>query len=122
MRAQEFLTGITQNSILVKAYNSNTPKGTRDISVRLPFTEDFSNYTGYPSSELWTDRKCFVNNTFAIAPPSIGVATFDALDENGKIYAHADRTTFPADTLTSVCIRLDSNFTQHRPMRVSDSL
>lgn len=122
MRAQEFLTGITQNSILVKAYNSNTPKGTRDISVRLPFTEDFSNYTGYPSSELWTDRKCFVNNTFAIMPPSIGVATFDALDENGKIYAHADRTTFPADTLTSVCIRLDSNFTQHRPMRVSDSL
>lgn len=122
MRAQEILTGITQNSILVKAYNPNAPKGTRDISVRLPFVEDFSNYTGYPNSELWLDRKCFVNNTFAIVPPSIGVATFDALDENGKIYAHADRSTFPADTLTSVCIRLDSNFTQHRPMRISDSI
>ena len=122
MTAQEILTGITQNSILAKAYKSNTPKGNRDQSVRLPFIDDFSNYTGYPNSGLWLDRKCFVNNTFAINPPSIGVATFDALDENGKIYAHADRTTFSADTLTSACIRLDSNFSQHRLMRVSDSI
>lgn len=120
--AQEIITGVTQNSTIVKAYQQKTPKGAGNISVRLPFVEDFSNYTGYPDNQLWTDRKCFVNNTFAIRPPSIGVATFDALDENGRIYAHAERSTFPADTLTSVCIRLDSNFTQHRAMLVSDSL
>lgn len=122
LSAQEILTGVTQNSVVAKAYKTHPEKGSRDISVRLPFVEDFSNYTGYPNSGLWLDRKCFVNNTFAINPPSIGVATFDALDENGRVYAHADRNTFAADTLTSVCIRLDSNFTQHRPMRISDSL
>jgi len=122
MQAQEILTGITQNSQIAKAYKQSSPKGNRNISMRLPFVEDFSNYTGYPKSSHWQDRKCFVNNTFAIRPPSIGVATFDALDENGLIYKHADRSTFPADTLTSVCIRLDSNFTQNRPMRLGDSI
>ena len=122
MQAQEILTGITQNSQIVKAYKQNAPKGNRNISIKLPFMEDFSNYTGYPSSSHWQDRKCFVNNTYAIRPPSIGVVTFDALDENGRIYAHADRSAFPADTLTSVCIRLDSNFTQNRPMRLSDDI
>lgn len=122
MQAQEILTGITQNSQLVKAYKQEIPKGDRNISVKLPFVEDFSNYTGYPASSLWADRKCFVNNTYAIRPPSIGVVTFDALDEDGRIYAHADRSTFAADTLTSVCIRLDSNFTQHRPMTLSDNI
>lgn len=122
MMAQEYLTGVTQNSVLAKAYKNNPPKGDRDITVRLPFVEDFSNYTGYPNSGLWLDRKCFVNGTFAINPPSIGVATLDIMDEDGSIYAHAERNAFPADTLTSVCIRLDSNFTQHRPMRLGDSL
>lgn len=122
LTAQEYLTGITQNSILTKLYKQSVPKGDGNVAVRLPFVDDFSNYTGYPNNTLWKDRKCFINNTYAINPPSIGVATFDALDENGKIYAHADRSAFPADTLTSVLIRLDSNFTQHRPMRLSDSI
>ena len=122
LRAQEMLTGVTRNAVIAKAAAKSQP--TRDVTtpVKLPFIEDFSTGVGYPNPNYWTDRQAFVNNSYPIYPPSIGVATLDALDENGRIYAHAERTAFPADTLTSTPIRLDSNFTQHRPMRLSDAL
>lgn len=122
-RAQEILTGLPQNPALVKqAQQALRGKSSTDITVKLPFVEDFSNYTGFPDSRLWVDRQGFVNNTYPIYPPTIGVVTLDALDEDGKIYAHADRDVFSADTLTSVKIRLDSNFTKRRKMNVGDSL
>ncbi|MBR4912937.1 MAG: T9SS type A sorting domain-containing protein [Bacteroidales bacterium] len=119
--SQEVLTGVAQNAAIVKAAKKGIP--VRAVSaVKLPFLEDFSNYTGYPGSDKWLDRQGYVNRGFAIYPPSIGVVTLDALDEYGQIYAHATRNPFPADTLTSNLIRLDSNFNQHRPMQVGDSL
>lgn len=119
--SQEVLTGVAQNAAIVKAAKKGIP--VRAVSaVKLPFLEDFSNYTGYPSSDKWLDRQGYVNRGFAIYPPSIGVVTLDALNEYGQIYAHATRNPFPADTLTSNLIRLDSNFNQHRPMQVGDSL
>ena len=90
--------------------------------MRLPFVDDFSNYSGYPDDRLWEDRQGFVNTGFAVLPPSIGVVTLDALNEYGQIYPQAARVPFPADTLTSRPIRLDSNFLQNRPMLVADSL
>lgn len=119
---QEYLTGLAQNPILVKAAKQ-APSATRNGSaVKLPFVEDFSTSIGYPDARLWIDRTAFVNNSYPIFPPSIGVATLDALDADGHVYAHADRSAFPADTLTSRPIRLDSNFTHHRAMSVGDSL
>lgn len=118
--AQEYVVGLSQNAVLAKS-EKQLYRGNR-AAVKLPFLEDFSNYTGYPSSRLWMDAYAYVNRSFAIYPPSIGVATLDALDADGKVYAHASRDAFPADTLTSCCIRLDSNFAQHRPMNVGDSL
>ena len=121
VNAQEIITGLSQNATIVKA--SKQPQQTPNRSaVKLPFLDDFSNYTGYPNPNLWTDRQAFVNNTYPVVPPTIGVATLDALDENGRIYARAERTPFSADTLTSACIRLDSNFTLHRAMHLSDSI
>ena len=122
LHAQEMLTGVVRNAVIAKAAAKSQP--TRDLPtpVKLPFIEDFSTGIGYPNPHYWTDRQAFVNNTYPIYPPSIGVATLDALDENGRVYAHADRSTFPADTLTSAPIRLDSNFSQHRLMRIGDSL
>lgn len=123
MEAQEHLTGVMCNPVVAKAYKQAPQKGTRDaVAVKLPFVEEFSNYTGYPNDRLWMDRTAFVNSTYCINPPSMGVATLDALDEQGRVYAHAERSTFAADTLTSALIRLDSNFTQNRPMRSSDSV
>ena len=119
--SQEVLTGVTQNATIVKAAKKGIPVRAAS-AVKLPFLEDFSNYTGYPGSDKWLDRQGYVNRGFAIYPPSIGVVTLDALNEYGQIYAHATRNPFPADTLTSNLIRLDSNFNQHRPMQVGDSL
>lgn len=121
-QAQEQLTGLRQNPIIVRAAAHYKARKQEPTAVKLPFREDFSNYVGYPDSTLWLDRYAFVNNTFAIYPPTIGVATLDALNDSGRVYSRADRDPFSADTLTSVRIRLDSNFTQHRAMRVSDSL
>lgn len=119
--SQELLTGVVQNTAIVK----EAKKGTHTRAggaVKLPFLDDFSNYTGYPNSRLWLDRQGYVNTGFAVYPPTIGVVTLDALNEYGQVYPQASRIKFPADTLTSNLIRLDSNFREHRPMRVSDSL
>lgn len=122
MQAQEYITGVSQNVVIAKAAKKGIPSKGTTTAIKLPFLEDFSNYIGYPNPALWADRQAFVNNTFPIYPPSIGAVTLDALDENGRVYAHADRSAFPADTLTSNPIRLDSNFTLHRAMRIGDSL
>ncbi len=122
--AQEIVTGITHNVAIQKAAKLiSTSEQKDDIpAIKLPFFDDFSSYTGYPDQMRWQDRQGFVNETYPIYPPSIGVVTLDLLDEHGNVYAQAERTPFPADTLTSRPIRLDSNFTFHRPMSIADSL
>lgn len=120
-QSQEMLTGVVQNPTVVKAAKKGSPLRTDQV-VNLPFVDDFSNYIGYPDPSLWQDGQGYVNTGFAIYPPTLGVVTLDALNEFGQVYAHATRNTFAADTLTSNPIRLDSNFTQHRPMQVSDSI
>ncbi|GHV72279.1 hypothetical protein FACS1894201_00580 [Bacteroidia bacterium] len=77
----------------------------------LPFLEDFSDIErSYPSVERWSDAMVFINNHYPMSPPSLGVATFDGLDRHGYIYPQASIYSFPADTLTSQYIRLDSAF------------
>ena len=121
---EEVLTGLTGNPMLIhsKAQSSMQVYGTLPEPVKLPFVDDFSNYIGYPNKTLWQDKQAFVNQGYSIAPPTLGVATLDALDQNGKIYAHAKSTPFPADTLTSLPIRLDSIFTTPRKIKIQDSL
>lgn len=92
--------------------------------LTLPFFEDFSQEGPYPSSERWADRSVFVNNTFPLYPPTYGVATFDGLDTEGRIYSQA-RTgaSFWADTLTSLPLRLDSIFDpEPRALTPADSV
>lgn len=123
VNAQEVLTGLRVNKAVAREAAKAAPShATRADALHLPFVDDFSNYTGYPNPALWQDRYAFVNRTFAIQPPTLGVATLDALDENGEVYAHADGAGFKADALTSLPIRLDYNFTLNREMRVSDSI
>lgn len=99
--------------------NASTP-------LLLPFFDDFSNYTLYPDSALWDDNYAYINTQFAINPISIGVATLDALDENGNLHSNASSSQFPADTLTSKTIRLDSVFepsiNAFKAIKISDSL
>lgn len=121
--AQEVLTGLRQNTQLIKQSHSYEPKSEKEPvkAIYLPFLDDFSYNTLYPDPNLWMSKQGFVNNTYPIYPPTIGVVTLDALDENGKIYANASKGTFPADTLKSRPIRLDSTSSK-TPITIQDSI
>lgn len=77
-------------------------------SIDLPFMDDF----GYsndgeilPDPLLWQDQSVYINDHFAFAPPSLGVATFDGTDVLGNAYGQEGS----ADTLTSCFINLSDN-------------
>lgn len=89
---------------------SDTQKQKRQSSddIFLPFIDDFSNYVGIPNPDKWETFGAVVNCSYQFNPPSVGVATLDATDIYGKLYAHATSSPFYADTLASRSIRLDS--------------
>ena len=109
--AQEYLTGIGTNTQIIKKIQQekdfSTPDRAEKKPLFLPFFEDFSNYTCFPDKKHFTDKQAFINNTYPLFPPSIGVATLDALNEEGKIYPHLNSSFKGADTLTSCFIRMD---------------
>ncbi len=72
-------------------------------TLSLPFLDDFSYNGPYPDKGLWLDDNAYVNNTFALRPPSIGVATLDGLDKTGTPYGTNNGRT---DVLTSAYINL----------------
>ena len=55
---------------------------------------------------FYIDRSVYMNNTFGIDPPSIGVVTFDGLNEFGRAYDIKNSFRLQADRLTSVPIDL----------------
>lgn len=89
---------------------ADTQKQKRQSSddIFLPFIDDFSNYVGIPNPDKWETFGAVVNCSYQFNPPSVGVATLDATDIYGKLYAHATSSPFYADTLASRSIRLDS--------------
>ena len=115
--SQEQLVPLGGNDVIKKAHKQlpKQQKSTQFIyyePIGLPFVDDFSNYTGYPDTALWIGKQAYVNQSFAVTPPTIGCVTLDAVNERGFVYAHAtvSPTTFSADTLLSRPIRLDSVF------------
>lgn len=74
--------------------------------LELPFFDDFSRGLSYPASTLWDGKHVLVNTNYAINPPTIGVATFDALSSKGTLHVGASTLPFGADTLTSHPINL----------------
>ncbi|HMM12783.1 MAG TPA: T9SS type A sorting domain-containing protein [Bacteroidales bacterium] len=123
--AQEKLTGLQYNPLVEQ--QSDLPS-LKNLSVRstyltLPFIEHFNSNQYVPDAEKWADRHVFINKDFPIDPPSAGAATFDVLDQHGKVYQHAVSVPFIADYLTSRRIRLDSVFApQPRSIGPADSL
>ncbi len=110
--AQEAIVPLNNNPYLQPKANKTKPtknKGLKDIKpLQLPFIDDFSDTEIYPNDKRWLDKKVYINNSNAINPISIGVATFDAINEKGQIYAQAGYSNlFSADTLTSFPINLD---------------
>jgi hypothetical protein len=115
---QEILTGLSVNPVLKNNNVKFEHLKSGNTFAKLPFIDDFSNSGIYPDQFHWSDNNVFINNEYPVNPPTIGVATFDALDENGQIYKNANSTQFPADTLTSVAIRLDTSFFTDQKKRI----
>jgi hypothetical protein len=123
--AQEQLVPLGANPALIRAEKPKLSKQLTKgagVAVKLPFIDDFSRAGVYPQQQLWIDRYVFVNKSFAVNPPSFGVATFDAMNDTGGVYNNM--STFPtiADTLTSQPIRLDSNFINNSTLSPADSV
>lgn len=92
------------------AYNINDIFATRSdtIAVEADYSQDTATFyiVAPNSNDYYTDRSAYLNNTFAIDPPSIGVVTFDGLDEFGMPYNFDFDLTVRADVMTSVPINL----------------
>lgn len=121
LQAQIVLTPVPTNPHLPASEPFHHKAGSSFL--QLPFVDDFSNYEGYPTPLLWENNQAYVNKQYPVYPPTVGVATLDALDACGYPYAHASTSSFHADTLTSLPIRLDSLQGSH-PYKLSpnDSL
>ncbi len=109
------LPGYTQGLRLVPmagpypvAQSISTSRQARIAAVTLPFFDDFSTVRNQPDPALWLPRGgTFINNTAALNPPSVNVATFDGLGANGLPYVLNNQFAYGStDTLTSQPIDL----------------
>lgn len=124
--SQEVITDLSvnfQQKEMRKSFKKNE-KTDRSAYVFLPFKDDFSKETVFPSQDLWENNFAFINNSFPVKPITVGAATLDALNDSGMIYAHANPSSFIADYLTSQHIRLDSVYQGSNlfPVNVNDSI
>ena len=108
----ENLVGASHYPELKKATPNKTTKQTFQQTspvdtLNVPLIEDFAKSTGYPDPKLWSDNYAFINHQFTSRSVSIGVATLDAIDEQGDVYKHGNTNSFHADTLTSNPLRLN---------------
>ncbi len=112
-----FLISNAQESVRFASYNSqlvikNKPFASKSTvsnnldTLQLPFFDDFSRNFVFPDSTLWIDRHAYINNSFPINPPTLGVATLDGLNELGL--PHGGTSNDTADFLTSCPINLDN--------------
>jgi len=109
LQAQEYLGGLTQNQIVTENSRLKSEhSGPSAAFLTLPFFDDFRSTAGAPDAQKWLGTSAFVNNGFGYLPPDRGVATLDALDSTGQLYAQASSASFRADELLSKPIRLDS--------------
>jgi hypothetical protein len=76
-------------------------------TLSLPFQDDFSSTEVFPNSSNWMDYQVYVNNHMSVKAPTLGVATFDGLNEQGMPYdIQAVGMSGPSDTLSSKAFNL----------------
>lgn len=91
-------TGINPDLILVEQ-NPDLVQDSSTVYFVATVPED--------SAYIWVDTNVYRNNTFAINPVTIGVATFDGINSNGYPYDWSSPSAYGvADVLTSKPINL----------------
>jgi hypothetical protein len=85
---------------------ANATAGPLAASLLLPFIDDFVATHPWPDPNLWTTNGVYINDHYALNMPTIGVATFDALDAHGRLYPHLSGAAASADTLASLPINI----------------
>jgi hypothetical protein len=77
------------------------------VYVAPPSTETYIMGNEVTPLVLWEDDDVYINNTYPVLPPTIGVATFDGLSRTGLPYDFMNASAHGiADRLTSVPINL----------------
>ncbi|MCB8994348.1 MAG: T9SS type A sorting domain-containing protein [Bacteroidales bacterium] len=107
--AQEIVIGLQGNPQAENYYSMHQAAkkaGPPVDTIELPFIDDFSDSYVEPKYKLWSDKYAFINSSYAVYPPTIGVATLDALNYNGSQYPNASSLPYQADYLTSQRINL----------------
>ena len=106
LSGQEVLTqAFIRKSQEVPLLKSRHAVGSDTLS--LPFIDDFARGVGDPATTNWVDHDAFVNYQYPHDPPSIGVATLDAIDASGGLPSNANTTGYRSDELTSRALNLD---------------
>ena len=87
------------------AFDSTTGYPTDSVSVGNPDTITYApivNFAVGQPGTLWFDNYAYVNNTYPVNPPTIGVATLDGLNQYGQPYNNSSTSNYgTADYLTS---------------------
>ncbi len=131
--AQEIEIGLSENPTIINFIRENphisSNQSKQTDTLELPFFDDFSSYSVFPADTIWADRDAYINNGYPVNPPSVGVATFDAISSVGALHSNASSTSFVADYLTSLPINL-SHYTDadslyfsffYQPQGIADS-
>jgi hypothetical protein len=107
--AQEVITGLQSSFRIREAWEKlEKRKGiAAPDTLELPFFDDFSKPTIFPDNTKWQDNFVFINNTYSIDQKTEGIATFDAIDNTGRLYETASSSGFEADHLTSKPVNLN---------------
>lgn len=107
--------------VLLPVRHTAVPSPKSAAAAALPFFDDFSDTL--LACRQWAVGGAFVNEGYAPLPPTRGMATLDAYDAEGRLYATATDEPTSCDTLASMPIRLDSAFVPYaRRLTADDSV
>ena len=97
------------NDLKTNPYTNEIKKNVEKTSIlSIPFIDDFSYDFSNVNNDLWEISSVFVNRSYPINPPTIGVATFDGLNQFGRPYSINSTIDGNADTLLSKAIDLSA--------------
>jgi hypothetical protein len=107
--AQEVVTGLISDVRIKGEWEKRDKRKSISAAdtLELPFFDDFSKPAVYPDPSKWQDNFVFINNTYSDKQRTSGIATFDALDNTGRLYETASSSVFEADHLTSKPLNLN---------------